>query len=49
MNMESEHFPSWFRRGGSARSFVIKHYHYAETVWLKRNPDGISTTSPKSM
>ena len=41
--------PPFLRRGGSAHSFVTWTYSYAETGWLKRNPDGISTTSPKSM
>jgi hypothetical protein len=35
--MENEHFPSLMRRGGSAHNFVIKHYLYAETGWLKLN------------
>jgi hypothetical protein len=42
-------FPLLVRRGGSAQSFDFGHYHYAETGWLKQKPDGISTTSPKSM
>jgi len=41
--------PPFLRRGGSAHSFVIWTYSYAETGWLKRNADGIATTSPKSM
>jgi hypothetical protein len=43
-------FPLLFlRRGGSAHDFVKWLYFYAETGWLKLNPDDISTTSPKSM
>ena len=42
-------FPLLVRRGGSAHSFILRQYPYAETGWLSQNTDDISTTSPKSM
>jgi hypothetical protein len=41
--------PPCLRRGGSAHSFDLWHNPYAETGWFRRNPDDVSTTSPKSM
>jgi hypothetical protein len=43
-------FPLLFlRRGGSASNFILWNYFEAETGWLKRFLNCISTTSPKSM